>query len=350
MRSKLPQAALALGGLAFLTSLPVCPQRAWASLLLASYALCQLALSAAFILAVTYPMRLSKVAPRRVLLALTDLLPYGSVGVALVTVLHPGLYAWSHDRAGFTPFQQAWFNAPFFALRALVYLGLWRWLVGAVTGLVRRRMAADSPALRAAHGRLTALFAYVYAVTVWLSSYDWIMSLEPRWSSTIFGLYSAAGALLSALAVLTLLLPAAALDRRDRHDLGQWLFGVSCLWVYLWFSQFLLVWYVNLPEETVWFTRRLTGAWGLLFYLNVGLNWIAPFLVLLLREAKSSASVLTRIAVVLLLGRWLDLFLLIMPPVQGARLVIGWPELGLAAGALGLLLAVVRSAAEADHD
>ncbi|MCC7490919.1 MAG: hypothetical protein IT204_01150 [Fimbriimonadaceae bacterium] len=349
LRRSRPRLLLAVAAVAFLISLASDPNRAWGSVLLAGYALCHLALSAAFMLAVSYPLGERGRDLRRVLLAMLRLLPYGAAAVLSVTLLNQGLYPWRSPAAHLSDFQRAWFLPGFFGLRALAYLAAWRYLAGRVERLVTARLAGDSPALRTAHARFVPLFCYTYALTVWLASYDWLMSLEAPWASTIYGLYAAAGGLLSAVAMLTLLVfsrrqlqPARVhLDSALQRDLGQWLFGLSCVWVYLWFSQFLLIWYVNLPEETGWLALRLSGAWGLLFYVNVGLNWVLPFLVLLLGEAKRNATVLGRIAVVLLVGRWLDLYLLIMPGVQPGGPHVGLPELAATLGAMGCLLSVV---------
>src|SRR5262249_18007936 len=158
-------------------------------------------------------------------------------------------------------------------------------------------------------------FLVVFAVTFWLASSDWLQSLEPEWVSTIFAVYQFAGLFLAGLAVIILLAaclrwlgPFRHVFTGDHvHDLGQLLFGFST------FCQYLLIWYVTNPEEAVHFTRRLDGAWRPLFFLNIVLNWVVPFLVLLPRATKRRASVLAAVALVVLAGRWLDLYLAILP-------------------------------------
>jgi len=122
------------------------------------------------------------------------------------------------------------------------------------------------------------------------------------------------------------------------HDLGKLLFAFSTFWMYIWFSQYMLVWYANLPEEAVYFVDRTRGAWQPLFFLNVALNWAVPFAVLLRRDTKRQSVTLVRVAVVVLFGRWLDLYLLILPPVLGGTPSAGVYELGLTAGGVGLFL------------
>ena len=171
----------------------------------------------------------------------------------------------------------------------------------------------------------------VFAITFALASVDWLMSLDPHWYSTIFAVYLFAGLLASGLAALTLivLLLRALGPLRDivkpahLHDLGKLIFAFSTFWAYIWFSQYLLIWYSNLPEEVTHYMRRTSEGWAPLFFLNLGVNWVVPFAVLLSRAAKRNPWVLGGVCVLLLLGHWLDLYLLIMPEVLDA------PALGL---------------------
>jgi hypothetical protein len=120
------------------------------------------------------------------------------------------------------------------------------------------------------------------------------------------------------------------------HDVGKLLFAFSTFWAYLWFSQYMLIWYANLPEETVYYVRRLHGFWQPLFVLNLVLNWAVPFFALLPRMNKQKIGVLVRVSIALLVGRWLDLYLMIMPPFSGGKPRIGIWEIGLVAGLVGV--------------
>ncbi len=150
----------------------------------------------------------------------------------------------------------------------------------------------------------------VFGVTFTLASVDWVMSLEPLWYSTIFGIYNFAGLFLSGLAAIILV--ALWLERQGPlrnvlnedhlHDLGKLLFAFSMFWMYIWFSQYMLIWYTNIPEETTYFVRRVHGHWLVLFLVNVVLNWLVPFAVLLRRDTKRHRTTLGRVAVVVLVG------------------------------------------------
>jgi len=236
-----------------------------------------------------------------------------------------------------------WLSLPFFRIRAVIYLVGWLGFSWATLRISRQQDADGDPVHTRRSTALAAVFLVFFGITFWLASFDWIMSLEPEWYSTIFGFYNFAGAFLSGLAVLTLLLiwlqrssPLKDVIREPHlHDLGKLLFAFSTFWAYLWFSQYMLIWYANLPEETVYYVRRLHGLWQPLFVLNLFLNWVVPFFALLPRMNKQRVGILVRVSVVLLAGRWLDLYLMIVPPLSGGKPRIGIWEIGLAAGLVG---------------
>jgi hypothetical protein len=110
------------------------------------------------------------------------------------------------------------------------------------------------------------------------------------------------------------------------HDLGKLLLGFSCFWMYIWFSQYMLIWYSNIPEETAYYIPRMQGAWGPVTVLVIVLNWIVPFFVLLPRPSKRSGSIMMKVAVVVLIGRWADLYMIVFPAFRegfGATPVFG---------------------------
>jgi hypothetical protein len=148
------------------------------------------------------------------------------------------------------------------------------------------------------------------------------MSLQPHWFSTMYAVHNFTGAFVSGLAILTIV---AVLLRRSGstlgraikpdhlHDLGKLLLGFSTFWMYIWFCQYMLIWYGNLPEEITFFSARHSGAWGVLSIANLAINWAVPFFVLLPRGSKRSDSILLRVCILLLIGRWLDLYLMVQP-------------------------------------
>ncbi len=181
-------------------------------------------------------------------------------------------------------------------------------------------------------------------MTFTLSSVDWVMSLEPLWYSTIFAFYNFAGVLLSGLAALILTVLwlersgplRGVLTGEHLHDLGKLLFAFSSFWMYIWFSQYMLIWYANVPEETAYFVRRVHGFWLPLLLASLALNWLVPFGMLLRRDAKRRRSILGAVAATVLVGRWVDLYLMIFPSVVGDTPRIGIWEIGVTAGGVGV--------------
>jgi hypothetical protein len=320
----------------------------WADLLLISYYLLGLGLGGTLLIALLYVSGAGwAVALRRVPEALTTLLPVAALGLTLVLLLHPELYSWydpKQEGQALSPFQRVWLTRPFFLLRSLVYLVLWIGLTLALVRISRRQDKTGATALTARNVHLSAIFLVVFAVTSWLASTDWIMSLEPQWSSTIFGVYNFAGMFLSTLAAVCVAAIGLywqgpfrnILTRHHLHDLGTLLFGFSSFWMYIWFCQYLLIWYVNNPEEAVYFWRRQQSGWQAIFLLNVVLNWGVPFVILLFRPAKQTPWILLTVAGLVLVGRWLDLHLMIKRPVAGSTPVPDIGEVGLFLGAVGV--------------
>ena len=336
-----------VGGITLVVGLWLTPQRTWANVLLLSFYLVGLGLGGLLIVALHYVTGAQWSVPlRRVPEAMTALLPVAALGMVAVLLFRPSLYSWlvETDQVPDSPLGHLWLNRPFFLLRALVYLAVWMAFAVAIVRTSRRQDRERDAAPTRTNLRLSSAFLVVFGFTCWLAGSDWIMSLEPKWSSTIFGVYNFAGILLTSLAAVTLLVLllqrhgplSAALNEDHFHDLGTLLFGFSCFWMYIWFCQYLLIWYANQPEETAYYFHRWQGAWPALMLLAMILNWGIPFVLLLFRAAKRAPRVLGAVCVLVLVGRWFDLFTMIFPS-QGESVSIPGPlELGLLCGAAGV--------------
>jgi len=341
------QVLAGIGAATLVAGLFFAPQRIWLNLLLVSYYLLGLALAGMTWIAIQYVSGAHwSTALRRVPEAMTGVLPFGALGILCVLILRPSLYPWTSGLQveGDAPgFKLMWLSLSFFRIRAMVYLLGWLGFAWAMLRTSRQQDSDGELRHTRQNTRMSVLFLVFFGVTFWLASFDWIMSLEPEWYSTIFGFYNFAGAFLSGLATLALLLvwlqrysPLKSVIREQHlHDVGKLLFAFSTFWAYLWFSQYMLIWYANLPEETVYYIRRLHGFWQPLFVLNLVLNWVVPFFALLPRLNKQRVGILVKVSIVLLAGRWLDLYLMIMPPFSGGKPRIGIWEIGLAAGLVG---------------
>ena len=323
-----------LGGALLLVTAVISPDRAWANTLLASYYLITLGLGGAVFLALTRVCGATWHLPfRRVPVALTGLLPVAGLLVLASLGFRLTEYGWHHHGAGDAGtfwFKEFWLNPPFFAARAVIYVLLWIGLARLLVGSSRRRQAA----LKQMSMPIAIVFLAVFAVTMSLAGIDWIMALEPLWFSTMWGVYQFSGLMMAALSAIIL----ASVTLRKRgfligrfsddhlHDLGRLLIGFSCFWMYIWFSQYMLIWYSNIPEETSYFILRTRGSWGPVVVGVIVLNWVVPFFVLLPRTSKRSETVMVRVAGIVLIGRWLDLYVMIFPPVTGTTAVFGVPE------------------------
>jgi hypothetical protein len=347
LRRPWPQAGLGLFALAALSAVAGIlrsPLRAWSNLLLCElYILC-LALAGALFISIHHLSGAGWSAVlRRVAEAMMSGLPVAAVLLLPLLLGRPVLYppgapppAVDHARASFV-------GLPLVAVRTAAVLCAWVLLARA---LRRASLRQDEARGLPAHQRLvkySAVFAVVFAVTLSVAAVDWLMALDPDWSSTVFAVYVFAGLMVSGIAALTLIVILlqhsghlrGVVGAAHLHDLGKLLLTFTTFWAYIWLSQYLLIWYGGLPDEITYYARRTAGPWTVPFLLNVVVNWAVPFLVLLPRAAKRSPRVLAGVCVFLLFGHWLDLYMLIMPETMTAP-ALGPLEVLLPAGYAGL--------------
>ncbi|MCA9078260.1 MAG: hypothetical protein KDA93_24745 [Planctomycetaceae bacterium] len=313
----------------------ISPDRAWANLLLLSYFLITLGLGGALFIALTNVCGASwHVAFRRVPEAMTGLLPIAGILLLATLAIRLPQYGWHHHGHGGPGtfwFKELWLSPKFFAIRAVTFVLLWVVLARILVGSSRRQ---DAHAGKPIHAGVSVLFLGIFAITISLAGVDWIMALEPLWFSTMWGVYQFSGLILATLAAMIIgciclrrMGPLEGIFTDEHlHDLGKLLIGFSCFWMYIWFSQYMLIWYSNIPEETSYFIPRLHGPWAPIVAGSLVLNWIIPFFVLLPRPSKRSESIMLRACVVVLIGRWVDLYMMIFPPVIGTMPTFGLPE------------------------
>jgi hypothetical protein len=335
------------GGLALVVGAMVSPTRVWSNLLVASFYIVTLALgSLTFIAMMTVCGAGWNVAFRRVPEAMGRTLPLAGVAVLAIVALGRPLYSWHADAHGSGTFwfKELWLDSNFLMIRAVVIVALWSLFSLLIVQLSRRQDNTPQPSSLSINSFVSAAFLVVFAFTFSIASFDWLMALEPMWFSTMWGVYQFAGMMMattSAVVVICLILrnrgPLKGVFTDEHlHDLGKLQVGFSCFWIYIWFSQYMLIWYTNIPEETTWFTLRLQGAWAPVVVANLLVNWIIPFFVLLPRASKRSASVMMKIAVLVLIGRWIDLYQMVFPATIGDTPVFGGWEVAAIVCGLGL--------------
>ena len=280
--------------------------------------------------------------------------------IGIVVGNHHHIYEWL-DREAVSKdpilnFKKGFLNPTFFFIWTLVTLGTWSFVGWKMRQLSKR---SDEPMSHAEGTRFlwtnsiwAAIFIVFFALTVastipWL----WLMSIDAHWFSTMYSWYTFASTFVSGICLITLFV--IYLKNQDRlefvneehlHDLGKFMFAFSIFWTYLWFSQFMLIWYANIPEETIYFKPRMQGPYRGLFFLNLIVNFVAPILILMKRSSKRNYATLTFMSVLLILGHWIDFYQMVMPGTIGNDYSLGWFEFGILALYAGLLMYFVGRA------
>jgi hypothetical protein len=241
------------------------------------------------------------------------------------------LFHWTHEEIyieGRQEFDEilygkrGYLKVPFWSIRVALYFIIWTVISYKLYKLSVRQDVDPDPTIPARQRKVSAWGIPVFAVTVAFASYDLLMSLDPHWFSTMFGVYFFAGAFWSANALIILIAVSlqrsgTALDhvvtKEHYHDLGKWLFAFTVFWTYVAFSQYMLIWAANLPEETLFYRHRLEDGWGWHSAVLLIGHFVVPFLLLLPRAIKRTAPLLAAIAVWALVMHWFDLHWIAMP-------------------------------------
>jgi hypothetical protein len=246
--------------------------------------------------------------------------------------------------------KQAYLNTPFFWIRTIVYLATFilfaRWFR-------KRSLREDEEGGTKLHMigyRRGALFLVLFAVFSSTLAWDWVMSIDTHWFSTLFGWYVFSGMWVSAMNIITLLTLFLIskgylqdVNSSHLHDMGKWVFALSFLWSYLWFSQFMLIWYSNIPEEVTYFITRIEH-YKVPFFGMFIINFALPMVILMSRDAKRNPGFLITIGTIIFIGHYVDTYMLITPGVLFEHWHFGWMEIGFFLGFTGLFINRVLSA------
>jgi hypothetical protein len=337
--------------------------RFWASLLQNSvYFLLVTNAAMFFICATTLAWGGWQMSFRRVTEAITTCVPViGAIALVILLVLIFGpnhtIYHWAapgateHDEA--LAFKSGFLNKGFFTAMTIITIGGW-WLLGRKIRHMSRSI--DDKKLSIAEGKRfvwnntvwAAVYIVLFALTVMSSiPWLWLMSLDPHWYSTMYSWYTFASSFVAGVALITLFVIFLKnlgylefTNKEHLHDLGKFQFAFSIFWTYLWFSQFMLIWYANIPEETVYFKVRMQGAYRGIFFLNLIINFLAPLLLLMRRSSKRNYGTLTMMSVLILFGHWLDFYQMVMPSVSPLHVPNMLVDFGVGLGFVGLIMFV----------
>ena len=320
-------------------------QRLMANLLLDGFFFFALGLGALFFLALSYATESGwYVYIKRMLEAQAGYIPVGAtilLMVFLVFVLTDGahVYIWMDDAVvkddPIISGKSGYLNKVFFMIRTLIYLGVF---ILFYRGFRKRSLQEDiegGSAIHFTNFKKAATFLVFFAVFSSTFSWDWLMSIDVHWFSTLFGWYVFAGVWCSSMVVLMMLLLylrgkglVPKLNDSHIHDVGKWIFATSFLWSYLFFSQFMLYWYANIPEEVIYYYERI-HEFKFLYFGMFLINFALPMVLLMSREAKRHAGILTFVGGIILVGHWMDVFILIAPAGIGPHAAISALEIGL---------------------
>lgn len=305
-----------------------------------------LGLGALFFLALQYATETGWYASvKRVIEAVAGFLPYGMgfFGVILLAItLMDGahIYIWmdsdvvKHDEI--IQGKSAYLNPVFFWIRTVVYFATYFLFL---RGFKNRSLLEDQIGgtdIHFTNYKKGALFLVFFAVFSSTSAWDWLMSIDVHWFSTLFGWYTFAGMWCSTMVVLVIttlyLKKLGYLEKVNEshiHDLGKWTFATSFLWSYLWFSQFMLIWYANIGEEVTYYQMRIEN-FKILYFSMFVINFAFPMLLLMSRDAKRHAGILTTVGLIILAGHWLDVYIMVSAGSLGANAKLGFLEVGMA--------------------
>jgi len=246
--------------------------------------------------------------------------------------------------------KSGYLNFPFWIIRAAIFIFGWN----LYRHLSRKNCLAQDEATDNSfykkNFKMSAAFLVFFIVSESIMSWDWIMSVDPHWFSTLFGWYVFASFFVSGIttiSMVTLYLKSKGylenVNSSHIHDLSKFMFGISVFWTYLWFSQFMLIWYSNIPEEVTYFKTRIEH-FNLPFFGAVVMNFVFPFLVLINTDFKRISWIIVMAGIVILFGHYIDFFNMIMPATVGDRWFIGVPEISSILFFLGLFIFVVFTA------
>lgn len=345
-----------LGVVGFAVTLMTDPVRAWYAYLTAFFYFVSLALGGLFFTAIQHVTKAGwSVNIRRFAESLSAFLPIGAVAGLILLIGAPKLYDWLNPQlVAQDPLLQhkaGYLNQTFFWIRMVLFFGLWLYFAKVIVGRSVEQDKTGDVNLTIKNLGTSIAFVLVFALSYSFFSVDTLMSLEPHWFSTIYGVYCFAGLFQSAIATITLITIyflkqgrlKGLVDDNHLHDLGKFLFAFTVFWAYIAFSQFMLIWYANLPEETIFYIPRMEHGWVWVSVALLLFKFVVPFLALLPKWAKRNYNHLSAVCILILVMQYVDLYWLIYPNFNEERAMFSYQEILIFLGFAGaFMFAVTR--------
>lgn len=356
LKDKIPKIGFIIGGISLLISLVLGmkdPHHVFSSYLTAFSFFTTISLGAMFFVLIQFVTRAGwSVVVRRVPeVLMSNITLMALFFIPLLFGMHE-LYHWTHESAVSTDLllqgKAPYLNVPFFILRAVLFFGLWTWISKTFFKGSQEQDVSGDPSITLGLQRKSTFCIIIFGFTLTFAAVDWIMSLTPHWYSTIFGVYIFAGSLVVFFAVTSLLYMVLRhygflkniVSLEHFQDLGKFLYGFNLFWAYIAFSQYFLIWYANIPEETVWFIDHFAGSWNsVAILLSVG-HFAIPFVIFMSKHAKRNLKFHAGVALWLIFMQIVDLYWIIMPNVSKAGIHVTIADITCLLGIGGIYFAV----------
>lgn len=346
---------MAIGAIVIVYSFIFNPQRAWANLLLNNYLFLSLAIGASFFFAIQYITQSGWSAMfKRVPEAMMSFIPYAGIIMLMLYFGMDYLFHWSHhDVAEIDPLIQhksPYLNIPFFFIRLVLFFIIWT----VMTQLLRKISLSEDKNggmlyfEKSEHWSKVHIF--LLAITFSFASFDWIMSLDSHWFSSIFSVKNFVAAFYHGSAVIALIV--ILLHERGYYpklnsshllDFSRYIFILATIWGYVTFAQFMLIWYGNIPEETAYYYHRWEHGYEGIFYANFIINWLIPFVLMLSQVINKNIKVVKAVCILLIIGQYIDLYDQVFPSIF-THSVFGIIEIGFFLGFAGLFTFITSRA------
>ena len=345
---------IGIGVVSFALGFAFDAKRTWANYLLNNYYFLSIAIGAAFFGAIQYITQSGwSAAFKRIPEAMAAYIPFAAVFFLILFFGMHSIFEWTHEDVvqhdHLLEHKSPYLNIPFFFARVVLFFAVWIIMSKLLRKLSLKEDEAGGILYFEKSELYSKIFIFIIAITFSLFAVDMLMSLDPHWFSTIFAAKSFIAAFLHGSSVITLIViilyrmgKIDFLNRSHLHDFTRYIFMTSIVWGYFNFAEFMIIWYGNIPEETVWFVERWNGVYKVLFFANIILNWAIPFFVLMPRKTSRSKMFIFPVIVILIIGQYAELYYIIWPNVVGAA-KFGLLEIGTFLGFAGIFALVVST-------